>query len=628
MLPTPAASYLAPSAETLYRSVRWLHAPAALAAVALALFLWPQVEPGPLLSWLILMLTCIAARGAAVLLYRDRRLHPVWPHWASLFVSLHLLAAALWGGSALLFGPNLALWQLVMVATFLLCVVALSVAPLRSVPWLIAGGATLTLVPAVIQLLLSAAQEPWATAFAALIAAAGVTFAVSGFIHRPEPLHLDELGVRGGSSVDPLTGALSYSGFAAALAERLRQRERLLVVCIDIDGFKRINDAIGMHRGDLILQQMAHKLIRFAGRSEFVGRNSADEFLLIAPLDQASDTAHEVARRLVESFSGPWGTEGEDLEVRVSAGIAVFPDHGTDRAVLIQRAILAMRAAKGQSQNSYRVYDSLLTAVARDKFSLHTELGQALKRGEFQLYYQPKIDLPTGRIVGAEALLRWRSARLGHVPPSEFVPLAEQWGLVVPIGDWVIEEAAAAAARLRELGPIQIALNVSLHQFYAGGLPRRLGSAIKRYGIEPDMLQLEVTETVFMREPQVVQHALSIIRALGITVALDDFGTGYSSLAYLRQMNIDFLKLDQSFLSAVPNDRRQSAIVESIIVLAKALGIGVVAEGIEAEHQLQWLTQVGCRYGQGFLLGGPMTERDFRSFLETRAAVPADAPVH
>lgn len=649
--------WLAPDSRTeaalvghLVESMRGYHALSALTAMAFASLVWAESDHTLVMTWLSMVVICEVVLALLAFSYRRGGASAGSSRWMIIYGGGQLLVGMAWGTTAWLFLDSPDQWHMVTLAAVLVAIAAVSMNPFSYAAHWYAASTALVVGPVVVRLFMETSSESWVAAvFASLTAGAAGCLVFNAFqsyrTHIGEirtraflseteqalateraRLHEAEVRLRMGESYDPLTDTLSYVGFTHLMDERIAAGQPTLIACINIDDFNRINDAFGMHVGDLVLRTASDRLAQIAGSRHKVGRISADEFLVVVPEQDASGSAEQFSMRLLNELRAPVFLEGRSVEMSVGIGIARYPEHGSDAKEVMESAIIAMRSAKTAPDAGFRVYTRSLRDQARGNLSLRLELAHALERDELQLHYQPIIHLKTGDVVGAEALLRWHNERLGRISPMQFIPVAENSGLIVPIGEWVIQEAAAATARLRQLLPLHTCVNVSLRQFAAGDVAEQIERAIARNGIPPDALHVEITETTFMTNPDAVRRVLHAIRELGVPIALDDFGTGFSSLGYLRHMNIDGLKLDRDFTSGIDSvaDNRQAAIVSSVVALARALNMWVVAEGVEYERQRRWLTDVDCTFGQGYLFARPMPEKAFRRWLQERRGAATD----
>lgn len=409
-----------------------------------------------------------------------------------------------------------------------------------------------------------------------------------------------------------------------ALAER--ERQRLAVMFLDIDHFKGVNDGLGHAVGDVLLQQVA-VLIREQIRScDTLGRLGGDEFLILLHGIRHSESCAVLARKISHALAAPLQVRSHQIHIEVSIGIAVYPDDGTDAATLMKNADTAMYEAKTAGRGTFRYFQANMSEQAARRLELDLDLRQAIQRNELSLEYQAKVSASSGTVVGYEALLRWRNQKQGCISPAQFIPVAEDTGLITQIGEWVLVETCQQIARceLMGLGWLPVAINVSAKQLSAGDLVSRVRKTTAQAAISPALLQIEVTESVLMAHRKEVVQTLHALKALGVRVAIDDFGTGYSSLAYLRHLPIDVLKIDRSFVAESELDANGLAIVKTILALGRTLGLTVVAEGVETQSQSVLLRKLGCNQLQGFLFAIPVSgEQIAADLLAERAEAGA-----
>jgi diguanylate cyclase (GGDEF)-like protein/PAS domain S-box-containing protein len=411
---------------------------------------------------------------------------------------------------------------------------------------------------------------------------------------------------------DPVTGlanrTLLADRFQRMIAQARRHGRLLGVLFIDLDDFKLVNDRLGHSAGDALLRQVAARVQGAVRSGDTVARISGDEFaVVLADLKQTDDAAL-VAQKVLELLSEPVTLGGEQTFVTASIGIAGFPGDGDTPDALLGAADAAMYRAKQSGRNTYQFYTSEITRRTHARAQLAFELRRALERGEFELAYQPKFDLASGEACGAEALLRWNHPERGVVGPTEFIPVLEDTGLIVQVGEWVIRRACEDLKAWTAAGrrPLPIAVNLSARQFRDKDLDHRIRALVTAAGVDPALIELEITESQLMQDPE---HAIRVMHALrdsGIRIAIDDFGTGYSSLSYLTRFPVKALKIDRSFVADVFSDHADAAIVRTIIEMAHQLGFTVVAEGVETDRQAAFLRQFGCEQAQGFLFAPPM----------------------
>ncbi len=409
-----------------------------------------------------------------------------------------------------------------------------------------------------------------------------------------------------------------------ALAER--QDRPLALMFLDIDRFKKINDGLGHQVGDLVLVEVAHRLRRTMRTSDVVARLGGDEFVvLLSEINEVTD-AQLVADKVLQLFSDPLHIAGHELRITPSIGVALFPEHGKDTISLMRHADLAMYQAKSAGRNRVQVYSDSMGSPSIETLVLESDLYRAIEREELRLHYQPQFDCQTGAITGAEALLRWEhKGKL--VPPSDFIPLAEETGLIVPIGEWVMRQACAQAQdwRSRTGVDLRMAVNLSAVQLDNQDVPALVARVLADTGLPATALELEITESVVVRESLRAADILRQLRALGVRLAIDDFGVGYSSFAYLRELPVDRLKLDRSFLSSVPQSQGDARLMAALIAMGHRLQVHIVAEGVENAEQAAFLKAHGCDEAQGYHLGRPMPHGAFEALLMAHASPAADA---
>jgi len=428
---------------------------------------------------------------------------------------------------------------------------------------------------------------------------------------------------------DPLTdlpNRLLFEDRLGHALQRVRRDDRqLAVLFVDLDRFKIINDTLGHPVGDDVLCAVGKRLQASLRECDTVARLGGDEFILLLESVDNEDDAAVVAGKLLDDFRAPVYAAGQEFVVSASIGISLFPRDGVDVATLVRNADAAMYRAKEQGRNSFEFYHAELTSTARKRFRLESELRRALERKELALHYQPQRALADGRMAGAEVLLRWRHPQRGPVSPAEFIPLAEESGLIVEIGQWVLETATAQLAQWIRAGlePPPLAVNISEVQMRRGNLLAVVADIIDRHALPPGHLELEITEGFIMHQSDERVAQLAGLREMGVSLAIDDFGTGYSSLSYLKRFPIDKLKIDQSFVRGLPADSDDAAICRAIIAMGRSLGLRTVAEGVESPAQQEFLHQAGCEFMQGYLYAEPMPAEEFERRLLRPAGPPA-----
>lgn len=405
---------------------------------------------------------------------------------------------------------------------------------------------------------------------------------------------------------DVVTGLFNRWMFNQQLAQALHQAQRqktsLALLLLDLDDFKSINDGYGHAMGDKVLVEVGARLRRVLRSADILARLGGDEFIvLLSPLAHPSDV-QQVAQKLGSALQAPCSIDGHDIHLGGSIGMVFYPDDAGDAQSLLRYADMAMYRAKATARGAYAAYSASMGQQMQEKVLLHDRLKLALDQAALQLHYQPQVDVVSGELIGAEALLRWHDELLGDVPPARFVPIAESTGLIMPLGNWVLETACRQAAQwAREGRPLRIGVNLSARQFRQPWLADWLGERLAEYGTPPTLLELELTESEAMADPQQTQQQLLKLCALGVTVALDDFGTGHSSLAYLREFPISRLKIDRSFIRLITERDSDATLVRAVLALAKTMQLDVVAEGVEQPAQLDFLRAHGCSHYQGWL---------------------------
>jgi diguanylate cyclase (GGDEF)-like protein len=441
-----------------------------------------------------------------------------------------------------------------------------------------------------------------------------------------EQLHASEEQLRRQVYHDTLTGlpnrALFQDRLALAVAQAHRHGKGLAVLFLDVDRFKVINDSLGHSVGDRLIREVAARLRSCLREGDTVARLGGDEFTLLLPdVGQAVDAA-KVAKKVLDLVRMPFDLDGRELFVTSSMGISLYPDDGSDAETLVKNADAAMYRAKEQGRDHYQLYTPALNATALERLALESSLRRALAHDELLLHYQPILDVATRRLHGVEALLRWHHPELGLVPPAEFIPLAEVTGLILAMGPWVLRTACAQARAWQHVQPgLRVAVNLSARQFQEAGLVGHVTDALADTGLDPRCLQLEITESSAMQNAQTAIQTLRELKALGVGLSIDDFGTGYSSLSYLRRFPIDTLKIDQSFIRDIGTDPDDAAIASAIIALAHTLKLTVVAEGVETEDQLEFLSRHGCDRTQGYLFSRPLSAERCTEVLAAPAKV-------
>ena len=431
---------------------------------------------------------------------------------------------------------------------------------------------------------------------------------------------------------DPLTELPNRVLFQDRLAHAIDRAQRydhqVAVLLMDLDGFKTVNDSLGHPVGDQLLQGVAARLRACVRVEDTVARLGGDEFALILSNMQDGGDAIEVVRKILSSVEQPFSLNGLGAMVTASVGIAVFPGDGKTSTELVRNADAAMYGAKEGGRNTYRFYQASMTEKAQDRLFREAALRRAIENREFEVWFQPQVSLHTGRMTGAEALVRWRDPERGLVPPIDFIPLAERTGQIIQIGEQVLDQVCAAARRWLDAGHAfgRLAINVAIPQIERSDLAATLRSRLTAARLPPDCLEIEITESLIMESGGTARDVLLAVQGIGVTTSVDDFGTGYSSLAYLKDLPIDNLKIDRAFIRDLPDNPDDIAIARAIIAMAHSLGFKVIAEGIETEAQMDFLKAEGCDEAQGYFIGKPMPMTDFESWLTTSRYAPGATP--
>jgi diguanylate cyclase (GGDEF)-like protein/PAS domain S-box-containing protein len=428
---------------------------------------------------------------------------------------------------------------------------------------------------------------------------------------------------------DPLTGLINRAQLGhdleQAIASHTAAGEEFSLLYLDIDDFKRVNDNLGHGYGDELLRQVARRLLKGTGQRAIVARPSGDEFaILLTGLGSLADV-RKMATVIFNQFAKPFDLFDREATVTVSLGAARYPIDCVGAAELIKCADAAMYAAKKSGKNKIEFYSSEITARAVERTRMESALRGAVERNEFELHYQPKYDMRDNRLVGAEALVRWNSRELGPTPPTKFIPVSEDTGQIVEIGEWIIREAVrtSAAWNRGRANPIPVAINLSGRQFEGDQLYEQIARALALYQCEPAWIEVEITESLLVDRFPNVRETLGKLHSGGVRIAIDDFGTGYSALSYLSRLPIDILKIDRSFVLDLPTDPRNCELVKAIISVAKALDLEIIAEGVELDEHERILKKMGCRVAQGFLYSKPLTRKDFEGLALAAPRQPA-----
>jgi diguanylate cyclase (GGDEF)-like protein/PAS domain S-box-containing protein len=433
---------------------------------------------------------------------------------------------------------------------------------------------------------------------------------------------------------DSLTGLPNRKSFMMHVDQSIKLANRhtqlLAALFLDLDNFKRINDTLGHSNGDLLLKVVAERLrdclrscdiVSRKGEGEsadMVSRFGGDEFTILMTEIRSSDDAAVVAQRIMQSLMHPLNLAGHEVVITPTIGIAIFPDDGTDSDSLFRNADTAMYAAKRNGKNRFQFYNNSMNVNARERLTLENHLRKALAHNELQLNYQPQVELDSGYLIAVEALLRWHNEELGNVPPDIFIPVAEDTGLIISIGEWVLRTACSQLKAWQDTGvPIaRVAVNISVRQFTYPGFLALVKQVLEDTGLQAESLELEITESLLMQDVENAIHIMRDLKALGVQLAIDDFGTGYSSLSYLKQFPIDRLKVDRAFVNDITTSSEDAAITNAVIAMANNMGLRVIAEGVETEDQLTYLTENHCHEVQGYYLSKPIPAHEVSPFIE------------
>ena len=417
---------------------------------------------------------------------------------------------------------------------------------------------------------------------------------------------------------------LACDRMAQAIGQARRYQRRAALLFLDLDNFKTINDSLGHDAGDQLLREVAGRLQGAVREMDTVSRQGGDEFLIVLTEASDLDAISALAKHVLNSMIQPFSLKGMQIVTSVSIGVALYPEDGDDFAALLKHADLAMYQAKAAGRNAFRFFDARMNADIIERLSLDSGLREALRQEHFVLHYQPIVDIRDGRLLAAEALIRWRHPQRGMLGPNRFIPAAESSGLIVEIGEWVLNEACRQMKVWRAAGLPAFVLSVNLSpvQFRRGNLEVMVAAALQRYGVPAQCLELELTESLLLQDSARFIDSLAGLKALGVRLSIDDFGTGYSNLSYLQRFHVDKLKIDQSFVRKLQDSAQDRAIVTAIIQMAKSLQLLTTAEGIEDEGTRQLLAQLGCDQGQGYWFARPLVAAEFAAYAQ-RGCVPA-----
>ncbi len=420
---------------------------------------------------------------------------------------------------------------------------------------------------------------------------------------------------------DYLTGLPNRKMFQEQMTNWLhgakRNNQAFGVINLDIDHFKYVNDSLDLTTGDQVLKEIAKRLIETLRNSDFVARTGGDEFSIILPQTDREE-ALEIASNIQHALSKPFFIDNYEFYFTVSIGLSIFPYDGEDAVTLVKNAGRALFRAKEKGKNNYKVYHSGMNLQSYRTFIMQNDLRKATERNELTVVYQPRMEIETGKIKSAEALLRWNHPNWGTILPQEFIPLAEESGQIIELGEWVLSAVCKQIKEWKDMGlsPKRVAINLSAQHFLQKDLVDKMNSNLSEYGIDPELLEIEITETVILGNENLVSKTLNQLNEMGVRVSIDDFGTGYSSLSYLRRFPIHTLKIDKTFIQEITgNSPEETVLTETIISLAHNLNMTVIAEGVETEKQMDILQKLKCEEMQGYLLSPPLAPDEFREFL-------------
>lgn len=461
-----------------------------------------------------------------------------------------------------------------------------------------------------------------------------------GAVQDVTQLKLAEEEIRLLAYYDGLTGLANRMLFLNRLDQEIaiaqRHNQKLALLYLDLDQFKKVNDTFGHHFGDLLLQSVSEVLQHCIRKTDtasrvqgdnletVIARLGGDEFTILLPDIRLPEHAGVVARRILKAINKTYFLEDQEISISTSIGISVFPDDGDEVNVLLKHADTAMYQAKNQGRNNFQFYVEELNIAAVERFSLERSIPRALEQGEFELYYQPKININSGTLVGAEALIRWKHAERGMIPPNEFISIAEESGQIVAINEWVIDSACKQWRIWLDDGynPGVVAVNLSGYQFAQQKVLKHLESKLEHFGLPPQFLEIEITENILMRDTKETALVFKHLKNIGVRIALDDFGTGYSSLSYLTTFQVDTLKIDRSFVMGCTHNPKNLVIIRAIIAMGRSLGMKIVAEGVETIEELQLIQDTGADEAQGFYFSPALPTPDFLSYLKERKETP------
>jgi diguanylate cyclase (GGDEF)-like protein/PAS domain S-box-containing protein len=410
--------------------------------------------------------------------------------------------------------------------------------------------------------------------------------------------------------------ALALDRLAQAINAAERHQRPLALLLVDLDRFKIVNDTLGHDYGDALLMEAARRLSQCVREEDTVARIGGDEFLVILGNQRSNSDASIAANKILDAIGQPFYVDNREFNVTACIGLTLYPDDATTAQDLLRNVDAAMHIAKQHGPNTYHFFTPEMNQQALRRLNLETHLRHALKRDEFELFYQPLIDLESGAVTGAEALLRWHQPKLGNPGPEQFIPIAEETGLIVPIGQWILQQACRQAARWHEQGlSLRVAVNISSRQFIGNSVVGAVEKALVQSALPAELLELEITEGLLLADAAQTRHALAKLHRLGVRLSLDDFGTGYSSLGYLRRYSFDVLKIDRSFIHGVTEEADAAALIRAIVAMAQSLGLEVIAEGVETVEQADFVRVRGCNFAQGYFYSKPVPAAQFETWL-------------
>ncbi|MEX0730647.1 MAG: bifunctional diguanylate cyclase/phosphodiesterase [Aquisalimonadaceae bacterium] len=636
----------------LYESMQGLYSAAAITVLLIAALVWNDLPRPMVLAWVCVMLTLEVLLTLLTGLYSRHHQRHDTNFWLRRFAILHYLASAGWGALSIFLLMGLTDPLKLSIALIVFAVGAVGLTPLSTFYRIYAPGVILTLGPVSAALavrlpeseivgsfgilgfvlltlylrMAHRANQQHRDAVAATRGYTGLSQRLTTERTRREALqkHLEEI-----SLFDAVTGLPNQRHFHDRfrfLIRRIPNGSVLTLILINLSGFTQVNNAFGRRAGDHVLTQVGNRLAAVLPRNTALCRLGSDEFAIAAITREDERLIRMLTDSLMDAIHLPMNWDRSDLLLDAVMGISRAPIDGTTLESLLNKADIAMRYAKDQTGLKVLLFDPEMETRVANRFAMQLALRQALDNQELSLVYQPQIRLQDAMLTGAEALLRWNSPVFGNVSPSEFIEVAEQTGLISRIGAWVLRQACQQAKEWHKAygEGFYISVNVSVHQFADSAFLDTVREALETSGLPPSALHLEITETVVMTEPETVMELLDELKIMGVQIGLDDFGTGYSSLGYLRQLNIDYIKLDKQFISSITTNPQDAAIVRTTISLAKALGLGVVAEGIEDRAQLQQLNAEDCDIGQGYLFSPPVSATRFEALPARYAGTVAE----